>query len=108
MIELLVVEDSPRKIQRIVELAERVLLDLPIRIDTAANVFDAAQLVSRRAYDVLVLDLQLPRRDGEPPAPEGGIELLKAITSSKRYLTPGYIVGLTAYPELADLHKRAF
>ena len=108
MIELLVVEDSPRKVSRVIELAERVLLSEAVRVDTAASAYEAGIRLTERPYDLLVLDINLPIRPGETPEPKGGLSVLRALRKSRKYQLPAYIVGLSAYPELVAAHRDEF
>ena len=109
MIEVLGRGRLGSKLVWIVAAVERSLLTDPIRrSDTARSAYEALRHLEARAYDLVILDLQIPRRPGEDPIPDVGIELLDAIERRQTYLQPAFVIGLTAYDELADKARKAF
>jgi nucleoside phosphorylase/CheY-like chemotaxis protein len=103
-----VVEDSQRKADRIRELVKRVLPDIAARVDIAADAASAGNALQQTRYDLMVLDVSLPIRQGESPRAEGGLEVLRAVRERKAYKRPIHIVGLSEYPELVAKHKKEF
>lgn len=99
MINILIVEDSPAKRERVNE-AIRDILGQGCEIREAETYVDACRELERLAYDILVLDLLIPRHHGETPEPEWGATLVKRISDkTPRLQRPRYVVGLTAYDE---------
>ncbi|WP_261524038.1 5'-methylthioadenosine/S-adenosylhomocysteine nucleosidase family protein [Burkholderia multivorans] len=66
----------------------------------AKNVAAARALMSDEQFALLVLDVQVPMRDGESENSDGGIYLLKEILLDDACKRPSYVVGLTGVPEV--------
>lgn len=98
-IRILIVEDDRRK----AELIATVLCEVPTvsaeSIQTVSSIITAKRAVSADAYDLLLLDIQLPWRDGERPEPHGGLKLWQSIRGRSDYKRPAHVIGLTAYPD---------
>lgn len=76
---------------------------------------NAAELLMREnKYDVLILDICLPKRDGEPPSLDNGLALLRKITPTHPQQTstalnlPHRVIGITAYNDLATIARDDF
>ncbi len=106
MINILVTDDNQNKLSNI-----RKLIDLIPEIDsfdTATNVISAKRLMSTNHYDLLILDLALPLRDGEDPLPENGINLLDDINKINRIIKPYHIIGLSEFGDFIDQFRLKF
>lgn len=68
-------------------------------ITSVDNTVAARGLITRNYYDVLLLDVVLPRRSKEKAQWIHGIDLLKYVTSSSRVRKPEKIIGITAYSD---------
>lgn len=104
MIDMLLVEDDRPKADRIAQVAEGLLGDA-ISIQRATSVAAAVSELGTRQFDLMVVDICLPRREGEPAAVDGGLDLLIA---HKRLRIPSHIVGLSAFEELVSKHADVF
>jgi len=112
MISILVVEDDNEKY----ELVEEKVLETGISksfISRAKNVFDTLEALKNSQFDILILDLQLPKRDGEQKKDTAGLDILKTIKHDARrkrdvYRTPQLIIGLTQFTELFDEQAKLF
>ncbi len=99
MISVLIVEDDNVKFGRI----HNALLQAGVRADFITHAITSSQAMtelSRKEFDLLLLDVNIPRRLGEPPIRGGGAELLADIHRDKSVKLPRYIVGLTAYEDV--------
>jgi nucleoside phosphorylase/CheY-like chemotaxis protein len=106
MIKILVVDDNQKKLSNIRNLIESIPeLD---EIDTATNVVNAKRLMSFISYDLLILDLCLPMRDGEDALPENGINLLEDINKTQRIIKPYHIIGLSEFDDYINQFKTSF
>lgn len=94
---ILIVDDSIDKIVKIVSVIKEVSSD--INIDTVTDSYRAQLKLKTIKYDLLVVDLFLPIRMGEPPRQDGGELLLKEIKRKKTLILPSLIVGITQYEE---------
>jgi len=72
-------------------------------ITEVSSTAEAAQHLRKTYFDLLVLDIAVPRLNGEDPDMHGGLRLLDEITQRSGFNVPAHIVGITAYDEvLAD------
>ncbi len=105
----LIVDDSPEKASQISELLGREFGDGAVRIELAGSVYEAGQRMREYAYDLLLVDLNLPIRAGSPPVPDGGAKLLRQVMRATGDLKrPLFIVGVTAFEELAEKDLKDF
>jgi CheY-like chemotaxis protein len=65
-------------------------------ITTATNINDAKRLLAACYFDVLILDVMLPKRDGETANPNAGIAFLDYLNRTSMLKKPEKIIGLTA------------
>lgn len=107
-IEILVVDDSERKINAIRKLAEGILAPDSFALDVVHTVHAAGQRLRSKNYDLLILDISVPMRDGEAPSPTGGVSLLNSLRIRTDLRRPTFIIGLTAYGELHEAHAESF
>jgi nucleoside phosphorylase/CheY-like chemotaxis protein len=108
MINLLIVDDSQVKVGHLVDFLSLFSTPEQLRIEAVGNVYEAAQALRGRVYDLLILDLNIPLRAGEPPRDEGGVRLLRAIQTRPDIKRPDHIVGLTAFDTLRAKHAGDF
>ena len=93
MTSVLVVDDDNVKMGRI----RHTLLacNIPLeRISFSMNAHDCIQKMSEKRFDLLLLDVNLPRRIGEGPVRGGGITVLNELDRNESLLRPRYIAGV--------------
>lgn len=101
MIKLLIVDDDADKAERVAGVVQDIVGEAHSSISRVESFTQACQALEEDAFDVLVLDVMLPRYDGDSAEATLGIDLLRRIGDrSPRLIPPRYIVGLTAYPEM--------
>jgi nucleoside phosphorylase/CheY-like chemotaxis protein len=100
-VHILIVEDDTRKYGEIRQVLSSITNDSD-EIDLAVCAFEALSKLSKRRYDLLLLDVNLPKRYGEAPVRGGGLEILREINGDDVYLRPRYVVGITAYDDVVD------
>jgi nucleoside phosphorylase/CheY-like chemotaxis protein len=99
VISVLVVEDDNSKFGRI----HAALAQAGIPAGWITHVITASQAMAelgKREFDLLLLDVNIPRRLGEDPIRGGGADLLAEVHRDKSIKLPRYIVGLTAYEDV--------
>lgn len=99
MIKILIVEDNPIKSRAIVRAIcknESISDDF---IELVDNTKDAKRRLSEFAYDLLILDMNLPRNLGGDPCKSEGLSILNYIKVNNRAIQPRFVVGLTQYPD---------
>ncbi|MDY7789677.1 hypothetical protein U0E10_17380 [Burkholderia ubonensis] len=104
---VIILEDSDDKFERVAH----VLREEGLRhedVARAKNVAAARALMSAEQFSLLVLDVQVPMRDGEGEDNEGGIYLLKEILFDDVCKRPSYVVGLTGVPEVYGSQSALF
>jgi len=72
---------------------------LDVEVAVCDNVHDAVAEITSRAYDMAIIDLQLPSRSGSAPEPKGGFMLITAMDGMRK--SPLSTICLTAYEEIA-------
>ncbi len=83
-VSILLVEDNPTN--RLV--ARKILESLGARVDTAEDGIEGVEAVQRRPYDLVLMDIQMPRMDG--------VEATKCIRALAGDVKEIPIVALTA------------
>src|SRR5271163_4608421 len=91
--KILIVDDDTTKTSEV-----RSLLTLPsCEIDVATSGVSARGYLDHTRYDLLILDFNLPFRDGDEPDRRGGMNLLIEVTISDRFVRPSHVVALTGF-----------
>jgi CheY-like chemotaxis protein len=106
VINVLVIEDNQSKFDAI----ERVLLEVGICksfIQPVDNKDSALSLLRKKAYEIVILDFQLPTSDGGNKSPNAGFDILKILkhdgrTGKNEYRLPSVIIALTEYNQLFE------
>lgn len=99
VISILVVEDDNFKFGQV----KSVLIGAGVessQIHHATNSIEASECCKKRRYDLLLLDVNIPRRYDEAPTRGEGITLLRRITRDPDLHRPLYVVGITAYEDV--------
>jgi nucleoside phosphorylase/CheY-like chemotaxis protein len=108
MLNILILDDLDSKVSRIEEVLSRYD-EIPNQSwQVCTNSRDAKIALRQTEYDLLILDIQIPIRQGETPQLEGGVDLLREIHTRSGYKKPTCIIGLTEHPELIDKVDHAF
>jgi CheY-like chemotaxis protein len=108
MIKILLVEDDANK--RAV-IAEAILAVPGIgedELDISTDAADAKRKLREKGYNLLLLDIHLPKRADKPPEPGGGLEVLRWLKGRGKDCRPPYIVGTTAYESSLQLAQTEF
>lgn len=98
MISILIVEDEPEK-RRV--LAEALLAIENLDTDAlsfAGDVHEAKRLLQTQGFDLMLLDINLPKRADQHPVSDGGVEILRWLKRRGKAHRPPYIIGTSAYP----------
>ncbi|WP_256009439.1 response regulator [Desertivirga xinjiangensis] len=97
MIKVLIVDDSNDKIAKVIKTLREVADN--IKAEVVIDLIGAQKNLLKSQYDLLILDMNLPVRQGESPSTNNGKNLLLEITRKKTFFSPRYIAFLTQYPE---------
>ena len=104
---ILVVDDDVGKVDRIV----RLLVQVGVRDEDVLTVRDAAaarRALGSRHFDLMLLDVLLPVREGSQPHGDVSVELLRQIVEDNTVHSPSHIVAVTAEPGAARDHQEGF
>lgn len=108
MIKVLVVDDNRKRVERLKKrLFNSELKDFfELKICETA---DEARIATKNIhYDLLILDVVLPKKHGNTPHSSVGINLLGDFHTNKRYLSPSKIIGITAHISDISTYKSDF
>lgn len=105
--KILLVDDDAARSERIVGWLHEIGFSSE-SVVVSSSVNDARGKISKTYFDVLLLDVVLPKRSGDKPAWGHGIWLLEYINKSATVRKPEKIVGITAYSEDIDSFKSKF
>jgi nucleoside phosphorylase len=104
---VLIVDDDPGKISKIRDF----LLSQGFAsedIVAASHATDARNQLKLRAFDLLIVDVLLPLRQGDHPQGETSVELLRQIVEGGGFPTPMRIVAVTADREALSKYELEF
>jgi len=96
--KILIIDDSKIRTEQIVHyLTSNNFASECIEVCTNSN---AAKIILRSTFfDILLLDVVLPKRENEVALPSVGLNLLKSISTNAKYIKPGRIIGITGYDD---------
>jgi len=107
-VRILIVDDSGVKASSVVHDLETTFDQTSLTCVQSQSVAQALTQLKHTVFDLLIVDLNLPLREGSDPSPRGGIKLLEAMTTRRDLHTPSHIVGLTAYSDIASEQAGSF
>ncbi|MFL5741011.1 MAG: hypothetical protein ACJ75B_12390 [Flavisolibacter sp.] len=100
--KILIVDDSTDKLSDIISVIRET--SNSFEIESSSNCIDAINKL-RNKFDLIILDLLLPLREGDDPSPSNGEHVVKEIYRNTRLKPPTYILCLTQFDELiTDFH----
>lgn len=106
--KILIIDDNNQRIAQIVNfLAENRGISRD-DISRAGCAHEALGLLADQKFDLLFIDLMIPRRLDDVPDVNSSLQLLTEITDTDNLIKPRKIVGLTAYDEAANLAAGVF
>ena len=108
MINILIVDDNIKRYTKLNNAIKELEYSeyLFVKICTTA---DEARLVLKNiSFDIMVLDVVLPKKESNTPSSGVGLKLLDDISNNKRYISPSKIIGITAYIETIRDYKDSF
>lgn len=108
MLRILFIDDEPAKQRRYRELVAEIPALNEQFIDTATCYQAAIEKLSEYQYDLAVLDLYLPLRDGDDPLPENAVKLLNELQDGDDLKMPYSIVGITRRADAPDEYRQLF
>lgn len=105
--KILMVDDSPQRLTPLLASLEKIGI-LREDIVIAQSAMEARGHMSDQQFDLLLLDICLPRRAEDLPADASSLELLEDIIESEELVPPRHILCLTAHDSSAASVAEAF
>lgn len=105
--KILLIEDNLEKQYIVSKVIFEILGESNFELIRAKNFIEGTRELENTQFDLLVLDLLIPRNDDETPDPDLGMAIVKQVASN-RLKKPKYVVGLTAYEAERDRHADDF
>ena len=104
---ILIVDDSSIKVSKIKTVIDETNVDAFYLV--AQNKAEAmAVILENHSVDLMILDLNIPNRDGEDAKRLGGLSLLHELNKRAELSKPKYIIGLTAYKDIKEEVEEKF
>lgn len=104
---VLIVEDDNEKLAKLAAVVTQSVKDSII--EEARSSQTAQALLKSYEYDLMLLDLAIPKRIDEEPSPGEGLALLSALTERVgRFKMPVNVIAVTAYEEEAARAQPTF
>ncbi|MDK2773331.1 MAG: hypothetical protein KYX68_14090 [Flavobacterium sp.] len=108
MIKILIIDDSPEKTQIIKKfLIEECNINQEY-IKNQSNIKDGKKNLYDEDFELLLLDLVLPRDSDSEPNAEDSIKFLQEIYYNNNIHIPAYIIGFSQFDELISAHHESF
>jgi nucleoside phosphorylase/CheY-like chemotaxis protein len=108
MIDILIVEDHPEKLEAIKKTILEINSSLANYITHAESIIEAKKILESRQFDILIIDLVIPLRKAENPDAKNCCAFIQDIESSSFLKEPLFIVGLTQFQELNPEYSSFF
>src|ERR1700732_1356809 len=107
-LKILIVDDNVDKLRHVINCINSVPGCTGEHIHSARDANEARRYLKENQYDLMILDISLPERPENLPAPDGGIRLLEEVLERDIYFKPREVVGLTAFTEVLESAGRRF
>ncbi len=106
--KILIVDDEITKQDSIRELLLHSCEVLAEDISCVGCLIHARDVCTTNTFDVIILDLNLPNRDGDAPYPNAGTDFIYELVESKTLRKPLHVIGLTAFPDSLSASQTRF
>ena len=103
-----ILDDNSEKIARITDLLVHSCGIPNEEISVAGNLASGRKALAETRFDLLILDLVVPRSLNGEPEQGAGVDFLREIHEGKRLFKPRQVVGLTAFTELVNRETVTF
>ncbi|WP_447745198.1 response regulator [Enterobacter asburiae] len=108
MMRIIIVDDDIKRSEVIVNWLIEVGLTTADNVTSFSCTSEARLELKNNYYDILILDVVLPKRKDDKAIWTNGIDLLEYISKSSLAKKPGKIIGITAYSDDIDNFKSEF
>lgn len=108
MIRVLIIEDNPEKLKRILDFLKADCSISDEDIDVADTVRSGREFLIKRSYDLLLLDLVLPVNEDSEATAESGANFLDEIHYNPNINIPVHIIGMTEFDSVFNDYVSEF
>lgn len=103
--KVLIVEDENYKAQQVKETIIESGQIVGENIEVAPGINEAIKKMVETKYQFLIVDMCIPEKFGEGIKEDGGLELIRIITSDRRIMVPVDIVVLTSHLDMIEKYN---
>lgn len=105
-LNILIIEDEENKATSIKNYILSV--ESNVSLELARNQIDALTILEKKKFDLVLLDMCLPLRDGEELKISGGENILDELDMNESYIRPSLIIALTQFDNLQEEVRNKF
>lgn len=108
MVNILIVDDEQTKRCEIYRVLSPYISD-EVEVKTAGNINEAKRQLREKNYDIMILDIRLPRTECGDTLVDGGIKLLKEIKESRTmsFFYPRYVISLSEHKDSTKIFSKS-
>lgn len=108
MVNILIVDDEQTKRREIYRVLAPYISD-EVEVKTAGNINEAKRQLREKNYDIMILDIRLPRTEYDDTLIDGGIKLLKEIKESRTmsFFYPRYVISLSEHKDSTKIFSKS-
>lgn len=108
MTKILIIDDNIKRHTKLLNELNKNLNTEYLKISSAYTADEARIELKNNHFDLLILDVTLPKKKGNTPTAKTGILLLKDLHKNERYFCPTKIIGITAFTDELASYKLQF
>lgn len=108
MLKVLIVDDDHEKRRIVAKTALSVPGLNSDSLEYATDVVSAKKAIKKTRFDLVILDINLPRTADSAIEIGAGIDVLRFIKNNNNAKPPAYLVGMTAFDDAADAAAAEF
>lgn len=106
--KILVIDDDKSRSARLKKYIDSNAIPEIESITLAGYIDESKQYLKSVYYDLLILDVVLPKRSSEAASSENGLTLLDQISRSSFLKKPGAVIGITAHLSDIESYRKEF
>lgn len=108
MIDILILDDSPEKILIITKFLVEECNIPEVNVVTEKSIKGGRKILYERDFDLMLLDLVMPRDSESEANAEESIKFLDEIYYNSSIHIPAHIIGFSQFDELINTHQETF
>jgi nucleoside phosphorylase/CheY-like chemotaxis protein len=107
-LRILLVDDNNARIGRLLEGMTKRAVATRDEFVVCTSADEARDRLVQSTFDLLLLDIVLPRRAGDDPIEASSVELLTELVETESLKKPRHVVGITAFSDAMESVSRVF